>query len=401
MSKNIVLLLDGSSNEIAADRTNVLRLFGTLEHSERQVVWYDPGVGTFGADESWSSIGHKTLEVWGLLTGWGLDHNVKEAYRFLVEHYDQGPAQDGRHPDRDRIYLFGFSRGAYTARVLAGFIHAFGLMSPIHLNLLDYAYRTYKDISLSPKNGADMGRRGAEPLDPFATMRLYERTLQNDRPPIKLLGLFDTVASVIEKGNGRIQFRTHPFTDSNPSVEWVRHAVSIDERRTVFRPELWTPGQDYRGNPFAPPQGPQNVKEVWFAGAHGDVGGGYPEAESGQIKIALDWMIRETEPAGLHYRNATIRRIVLGQSGDGYVALDPLAKIHDTMTRPWRLLEAIPRRVPKSSFRKNGKEGGVYIPCVDPRLIPEGALLHDTVKTRLEAGSYKPPNLPVEYQYVP
>ncbi|MGI2031632.1 T6SS phospholipase effector Tle1-like catalytic domain-containing protein [Rhizobium panacihumi] len=394
MSKNIVILLDGTSNEIAANRSNILRLFGTLERSERQMVYYDPGVGTFGADENWWSFRRDAAEIWGLATGWGLDHNVKQAYRFLVENYQAGPREDGRHFDRDRIYLFGFSRGAYTARVLAGFIHAFGLMSASHLNLLDYAYGAYKDIpdQSSTRTSAD--------ASPFATMRLYERTLDNDRPAIRLLGLFDTVASMIENGNGRLQLKTHPFTQKNPSVEWVRHAVAIDERRTMFRPELWVPDQDYRGNPFAPVQGKQNAKEVWFAGYHRDVGGGFPEKDSAQIKIPLSWMIRETRPSGLFYKDHTIDRIVFGENTADYVQPDALAPLHDSMNAGWTLLEWLPRKVPKNSWRKPAATGGYYIPRSDPRLIPANALLHETVQARIDGGGYNPPNLPAGAEFV-
>jgi uncharacterized protein (DUF2235 family) len=395
MSKNIVILLDGTSNEISADRTNVLRLFGTLEHSDRQIVYYDPGVGTFGADDSWSSVSRDTAEVWGLATGWGLDHNVKEAYRFLVENYDAGPVEKGRHPDRDRIYIFGFSRGAYTARVLAGFINAFGLTKRIYLNLLDYAYRTYKGIPDQPASPA------SDPNASFAGIRYYERTLDNDRPPIKLLGLFDTVASMIEMGHGRIQLKTHPFTHKNPSVEWVRQALAIDERRTMFRPEPWTANQDYRGNPFAPVKAKQNFKEVWFAGVHCDVGGGYPEAESAQAKIPLDWMIRETRPTELIYRQDVIDKIVLGLDADApkYVPLLPTFPLHDSMNAGWRILEWLPRRTPQTSWRNAGQRGW-YLPRSDPRFIPPDALLHSSVKTRLDAGNYDPPNLPANPQFV-
>jgi uncharacterized protein (DUF2235 family) len=90
MAKSIVILLDGTSNEISSDRSNILRLYGVLKKSAQQLVYYDPGVGTFGAEGAWSRFWRKAHEVWGLATGWGLDHNVKEAYRFLVEHYDSG-----------------------------------------------------------------------------------------------------------------------------------------------------------------------------------------------------------------------------------------------------------------------------------------------------------------------
>ncbi|TDK39752.1 DUF2235 domain-containing protein [Rhizobium deserti] len=401
MSKNIVLLFDGTSNEISADRTNILRLFGCLERSSRQIVYYDPGVGTFGAEDDWSGLSRNFYEFIGLATGWGLDHNVKEAYRFLVENYDRGPSEGERHPDRDRIYIFGFSRGAYSARVLAGFIHAFGLMSRNHLNLLDYAYRTYKGIPGQEQGDPGHAADDFSKASAFASMRLYERMLRNDRPPIKLLGLFDTVASLLEHGKTGLQFKTHPFTRRNPSVEWVRHAVAIDERRTMFQPELWTPDQDYRGSPFKPVAAKQNFKEVWFAGVHGDIGGGYPEAESGQIKIPLDWMIRETSETQLIYKLATINDVVRGlPARSRYTRLDPAARLHDSMTAAWNVLEYLPRRIPEHSWRRQGKQGGQYFPLRDHRRIPHGAMLHPSVQTRMAASGYSPPNLPANPHFV-
>ncbi|WP_377289985.1 T6SS phospholipase effector Tle1-like catalytic domain-containing protein [Rhizobium sp. SG2393] len=398
MSKNIVILFDGTSNEISANRTNILRLFGCLKRDDKQVVYYDPGVGTFGAANSWSRLQRHAVEVWGLATGWGLDENVKEAYRMLVETYDAGPVDEkGRHIDRDRIYIFGFSRGAYTARVLAGFIHAFGLTQKIHLNLLDYAYRTYKGISEQEERNA--GPAIGDAPSAFQSMRLYERTLRNDRPPIRLLGLFDTVASVIEPGKHGPQLKTHPFTRRNPSVETVRHAVAIDERRTMFQPELWTRDQDYWGGPFKPKAAEairrQDVREVWFSGVHGDVGGGYPEAESAQIKIPLRWMIEETRPAGLLYRQRTVNQIVEGKAVSKYVVPSPTAPLHNSMQTIWPLLEWVPRKVPETSFRHRGRVGGIYLPRCDHRLIPADADIHPSVLERLNADrSYRPPNLP-------
>ncbi|HFQ15177.1 MAG TPA: DUF2235 domain-containing protein, partial [Rhodobacteraceae bacterium] len=176
MARNIVILLDGTSNEIGSNRSNILRLYRTLAKSDDQLVYYDPGVGTFGADNAWSRSLRQATEIWGMATGWGIDANVKQAYRFLVENY-RHDAEGGR----DRICIFGFSRGAYTARVLAGFLHAFGLIEPRNLNLLNYAYRAYKRI----------GENGSESA--FAEIRLHERYLRPERPQIRLLGLFDTV----------------------------------------------------------------------------------------------------------------------------------------------------------------------------------------------------------------
>ena len=389
MSKNIVILFDGTSNEIAADRTNILRLFGVLKRTPTQIVYYNPGVGTFGAPNAWSRAYRKSIEVWGLATGWGLDQNVKEAYRFIVDNYEHAPH------DSDRIHIFGFSRGAYTARVLAGFIHALGIVSRHHVNLIDYAYRTYKGISDNEaKAGGAAGATEEDAPSAFASMRLYERTLKTYRPKIKLLGLFDTVASIIETGKWAPQLRTLPFTRKNPSVEWVRHAMAIDERRTMFNPMSWTPGQEYWGGPFRPKEpSPQNLKEVWFAGVHGDIGGGYPEKQSGIIKIPLEWMISETRQTGLDYIEPAVKAVVLGinsKPNQDYVAPNAEADPHVSMNAGWRLLEYVPRRVPETSWRKRGNTQGIYLPLQDRRFIPDGAVIHQSV---IDRGNLSP-NLP-------
>ena len=386
MAKNIVILLDGTSNQISRDRTNVLRLYQTLVKDADQLVYYDPGVGTFGGDSSWFRTGAKAREVWGLATGMGLDRNVKEAYRFLIENYDDGSGGDPR--ERDKIMIFGFSRGAYTARVLAGFIHAIGLL-PVHsLNLLDYAYRAYKGIDEKDDHDAES----------FREVRLFERTLGTDRPPIRLLGLFDTVASVIENGRSGIRLKSHAFTSRNWSVESVLHAVAIDERRTMFQPQLWQPDQEYWGNPFnqAAAQ-PQDIKEVWFAGGHGDVGGGYPEKQSALAKIPLSWMIREAKRRDVRFRTQSVNAIAHGtKADDGLIAPDPLGAVHNTLTAAWMPVEAIPRR--KAKLSKRSAIFGITIPLGERRTIPEGATLHASVLKRRDALTYLPSNLPSSFE---
>jgi uncharacterized protein (DUF2235 family) len=393
MPKNIVILLDGTSNEISADRTNILRLYGTLEKSDRQLVYYDPGVGTIGAENAWFRFWRDAGEVWGMATGWGLDQNVKEAYRFLVENYERGGKDDDRS-DRDRIYIFGFSRGAYSARVLAGFINAFGLIERRNLNLIDYAYRAYKRIGENAGSKDDAEGKG-DKNSSFAEIHLYERLLDPDRPPIRLLGLFDTVSSVIEHGRHGPRFRSHAFTKTNRSVETVRHAIAIDERRTMFGPRLWPEGGEYRANPFNQAGAKdQDVREVWFNGVHCDVGGGYPEAEGKLAKLSLKWMIEQTEPAGLHYRTQTVNEIVLG-TRKPYVAPDATAKPHNSMNAGWAILEFIPRRRPRDSRRRGLL--GLTIPFFERRTIPEGARIHRSVLDRAKAAGVNPPNLPSKY----
>ncbi|MEL7781596.1 DUF2235 domain-containing protein [Citromicrobium bathyomarinum] len=386
MAKNIVILLDGTSNQISGDRTNVLRLYQTLVKDADQLVYYDPGVGTFGGDSSWFRTGAKVREVWGLATGMGLDRNVKEAYRFLTENYE-GRSADDPH-SRDKIMIFGFSRGAYTARVLAGFIHAIGLLPKHSLNLLDYAYRAYKGVDEKDDHDAKS----------FSEVRLFERTLGTDRPPIRLLGLFDTVASVIESGRSGIRLKSHAFTSRNWSVESVLHAVAIDERRTMFQPQLWQIDQEYWGNPFnrAAAQ-PQDIKEVWFAGSHGDVGGGYPEHQSALAKVPLGWMIREAKSRDLRFRTQNVNAIAHGtKEHDGLIAPDPLGSVHNTFTAAWMPVEVIPRRKPKLS--KRSAILGFTVPLGERRTIPDGATLHPSVLERQDALAYSPPNLPNSFE---
>ena len=408
MAKNIVVLCDGTSNEIASDRTNILRLFGALERSDRQIVFYDPGVGTFGAENSWSYSYRKAIEVWGLLTGWGLDQNVKEAYRFIVEHYDDGKGAGNNVEQetgtdkrkRDCIYIFGFSRGAYTARVLAGFIHAVGLIDPKHLNLLDYAYRAYKRVG-ERENESTEGAGSSDHA--FSEVRLYERILRTDRPPIRGLGIFDTVASIIEWGRFGPRLRSHAFTSTNQSVETVRHAVAIHEKRTMFRPRLWPEQGEYWGNPFnRRASQPQDSKEVWFTGAHGDVGGGYPEADSALAKIPLAWMIREMRKTGLHFRTQTVNEIVLGKNQKKhYVKPDAGGTLHKSMNIAWAALEFLPRRVPPDGTDRRFRLFGFYIPFFEERRPPDGAKIHQSVADRAnENGDGLPTNVPDDHDMV-
>ena len=371
-TKRIVILFDGTGNEIERDRSNILRLHGALQKGPNQLVYYDPGVGTFGGNGWW---GQKTKEVFALTSGFGLHVNVKEAYRFLVNNYSDNGGAAGT---QNEIYIFGFSRGAYTARVLAGFLHAFGLMQPHNLNLVDYAYDAYKQIG---------GSRANPNLKPI---EMHRRVLAPRRPPIKLLGLFDTVATVIEPPRTLSQwnFRRHAFTSENPSVEYVRHAVAIDEKRVLYTPRLWPNGAAFKpGGGVA--EKPQDVKEVWFAGVHSDVGGGYPEKESALAKIPLEWMINETKPMGLAYINATVNKIVLGEGDTKYVAPYPNGEVHNSMKYGWSIVEALP-----VSWHVDAA-GQVIRSWKMPftarsRTIPEGASIHDSVQQRRSL----PKNLP-------
>lgn len=393
MPKNIVILCDGTSNEVSEDRTNILRLYGTLKKDSEQIVFYDPGVGTFGAASSMSYYYRRGVEIWGLATGWGLDTNVKEAYRFIAEHYDDGKRPGSKKDVKpDKIYIFGFSRGAYTARVLAGFLHTYGLVAKENMNLLDYGYKAYKNIGLGHENSAD--RHSA-----FSEVKLFQRMLKPTYPTITMLGLFDTVGSVIESGRNGIRLRSHAFTRTNRSVASVRHAVAIDELRTMFTPQLFPADAEHWPEHFEQTSAvPQDVKEVWFSGVHGDVGGGYPERASALAKIPLHWMIEEAKPLGLRFIDQAVNSIVLGGKESKYVEPNSLAEPNSSMTKGWKVLEWLPRK--HNAFDAHGQKGW-FLPRSRRRSIPNGAHIHSSVFDRRNTSvDYAQPNIPDDHVVV-
>src|SRR5712671_2718736 len=154
-ARNIVICCDGSGNEISENISNVLKLYRTLRKTEkttpRQMVFYDPGVGTLARPNPWKKLVQDASAIFGLATGYGLDDNVLSSYEFIVDNYADG----------DAIYLFGFSRGAYTVRVLAGLIHKIGLIAKQQVNLAGSGLTAYKQFSgdtAQPDGGLDLAQ---------------------------------------------------------------------------------------------------------------------------------------------------------------------------------------------------------------------------------------------------
>jgi uncharacterized protein (DUF2235 family) len=383
MPKNIVICCDGTGNEINANLTNVLKLFRIVESCERQCVYYDPGVGTLGESDAWHRIRSDAKGVFGLATGYGLDGNILDAYRFLIRNYESG----------DDIYLFGFSRGAYTVRVLAGFLHLIGLLHPEQSNIDGYALAAYK--------------RAAD-RDDLSIASHFGQIAKARSVTIKLIGVWDTVASVLVPRRDRLfipSLLMLPFTRTNPSVAMFRHAIAIDERRRMFRLNRWIEPQPYNPEPFgsADKKAPQDIKQVWFAGVHADIGGGYPEDESALSKFPLAWMIAEAAQAGLRINTAMRNHLVAGQareeSSHRYVAPDPTGKLHNSMTAGWVPLEWLPKRDKWKESPQRPSFAGWYLPRGEPRTIPDRARIHHSVIARRDRDpSYRPPNLPASFQ---
>jgi uncharacterized protein (DUF2235 family) len=300
MVKNIVVCCDGTANEFAKNRTNVIKLYSTLVHdTDAQVAYYHPGIGTMEPFGALSPLTRTFTRLLGMAVGYGLENDIRDAYVFLIRTYEPG----------DRIYLFGFSRGAFTVRAVASLISMYGMIRKDNETLVPYAIRMLTGIQRA-------GTNRAAAHEYFALADEFKRTMSCGSPDIHFVGIWDTVSSV-----GWIDNPLHlPFEANNPDIEVGRHAVAIDERRAFFRSHLWQLPKD----PGAP-RGPVDLQQVWFPGVHCDVGGGYPEETSGLSKCALDWMLQEAKAHGLIV-DPVKEAEVLGLTGSGrYVPAAPEA----------------------------------------------------------------------------
>ncbi|KAG9007529.1 hypothetical protein FRB94_014298 [Tulasnella sp. JGI-2019a] len=298
--RTLVLCFDGTANHFEHDRnTNVVHLFAMLKRSdpERQLVYYQTGLGTYTPPGIGFGFGQLVVQTLDQGLAWYLEEHVLGGYRFLMQTYRAG----------DKICLFGFSRGAYTARALAGMLYRVGLLPMHNIEQVPFAYKIFKD---SKKEGEILKK---DPEDPRGYLSSNFRTTFSREVTIEFVGLWDTVASV-----GLVP-RSLPNTATNPSVLHVRHAVSLDENRANFKSNLWsapkcdpdtitTIGRDPKR--IADPK-KASVEEVWFAGGHGDVGGGWvpyrrPHALS---RIPLRWIVREaTERSSIIWEENVLKK---------------------------------------------------------------------------------------------
>ena len=410
--KNIIILCDGTGNEISENISNVLKFYRCLRKTDRseprQMVFYDPGVGTLARPNPWRKLVQDFTAIMGLATGYGLDDKVLQSYLFLVRNYEPG----------DRIYLFGFSRGAYTVRVLAGLIHKVGLLTPEQANLAGSGQTAYKQFSSDDQESLSTELKqftdGGEPPPPANKddqAAQFARITSTRWPLIRFVGVWDTVASVIVPRPDRFywpSFEELAFTLQNPSVEVFRQAISIDERRAMFRLKKWDEPQTFTLNRFnAAGARPQDIKQVWFAGVHSDVGGGYPEVESGLSKYPLLWMIKQAQEADLKFNTANINQLAWGEprksSPFSYVAPSPEADLHNSLHGAWWLLEFYPKEAKYREWPDRKIVLGRYIPDAEPRLIPEGALIHESALIRRDDPkmNYRPVNIPAKFETVP
>ena len=270
----------------------MVKLYQRVVRDSDQIAFYDPGVGTFSF--LGREVGRRVGTMLGKAFGAGLQQNVEDAYRYLMDRYQTG----------DRVFLFGFSRGAFTVRALAGMLHKCGLLQKGSNNLVPYASRIYN-------------RRDN---DDIATG--FKETYSYECKPY-FIGVWDTVGSM-----GWFWGKKFFDTFLNEDVSYGYQAISIDERRRHFPVSLW---DESRRNEC------QIIEQVWFAGFHSDVGGSYHDPRISDI--TLKWMLENARDRGLRLRD--------GWTDSLYP--DPLGRIHESRKGLWLLWPPKVRRIPESA----------------------------------------------------
>jgi uncharacterized protein (DUF2235 family) len=334
MSKNIVLCADGTWNTphgatANVTDTNVRKLYLALTNAPSQLKYYDSGVGTDG-----TPIDHLT----GGAMGEGLFQKVQDCYAFLENVYDPG----------DRIFLFGFSRGAFTARSVGGMIAGLGVPT-INLDnqTVPEIFAAYRESDPDKKKQMRDQLAGAYGLQDVT---------------VEMVGVWDTVGSLGIPGIffNALNQNKYGFLDTtiHPCIMHGYHAVCIDERRAQFKPTLWTNSD---GSPL--PNNAQ-VEQVWFPGVHCDVGGSYPECELSDI--TLSWMMQKAKKHGL----------VFSSDAEAKYLQPPMSNVTGQAHDEWKI---IPWGLPEH------------------RGIPSVATMSNTVQARLDQDAdYAPENVKMD-----
>jgi uncharacterized protein (DUF2235 family) len=342
--KKLIVCCDGTWDDADAGGSfsNVVRMARAIKakgaDGTEQIVYYQSGVGT-GSDLA--------VKIVGGAIGVGLSRNVRDAYGFLAANFCVG----------DQIFLFGFSRGAYTARSIAGLIGWAGLLHKVDMD--DFAL-LWESFKLRPREG--------EPLKDWIDSRVEF----NDRivdVPIECVGVWDTVGALGIPGHiGGFFQSLFNFQDLKLGIGVKRalHALAIDEHRKLYQPTIWERA------PGAPAT--QRIEQVWFAGAHADVGGGYQE--HGLADVTLAWMVDRVSDL----LDIDVDYVRAKQDQRSVWALD---QVHDSATG---LLGLLGR-----SYRPIG--------TIDDQLIHKSVEERIAAGTQAIGGAYTAQNLPTAPTY--
>jgi uncharacterized protein (DUF2235 family) len=316
--KRIIICSDGTWNKPGNTengfvvRSNVQKIFEVIAKSDgdiAQIKHYDTGVATVG-----TSIARAIDGAMGI----GLENNIINAYKFIVWNYEPG----------DELYLFGFSRGAYTVRSLAGLIRRCGILKNQDLILIQEAYHIYRDRSQE---------RRLERSINFTAKNSFPN------PQIKFLGVWDTVGALgIPQTSFRMwnkkKYKFHDLTLSS-IIKHAYHAMAVDEHRSLFDVNLWRQSKRAYENNLE-----QFVEQRWFAGVHCEVGGGYHEEQLSDLPLL--WMISKAQQTGL------LIDMSLGVTNKDFpvfLAPDVCGKPHNSMTFIHRFNPAITRKIGQAS----------------------------------------------------
>jgi uncharacterized protein (DUF2235 family) len=267
---------------------------------------------------------------------------VKDTYRFIVENFQP----------EDELFFFGFSRGAFTARSTAGLVRNAGVLRPECADRLDQAYALYRDRTAHP--------RGTE-------SQLFRRSYSHETR-IRFLGAWDTVGALgiplnglrwVNAFNRRWQFHD---TDLSTRVDAAFQALAIDEQRRPFEPALWRQQKDAQD---------QRLEQVWFAGVHCDVGGGY--ADAALADVALLWMADRARSCGLGLRPDAFPSQVPAGATDQVVVVGPdaMGELHESRTAFYRLLRPFVRPIgEKDPIHEHAASTAVQRQAKDPHYAP-------------------------------
>ena len=278
-NKRIALFLDGTWNNVS-DNTNVWRLKSLCTRSSEQLVYYSAGVGTQTGER-----------LSGGMFGIGINEEVIDAYQWLVEHYEPGA----------QVFIFGFSRGSFTARSLAGFITKCGLLKPGSPVSMKQMFERYRKGTAQSVLALGKVVESGLPLED-RWIKEYSRPI-----PIWFQGVWDTVGALgvplpCVPNVSREDF-AFLETDLRINDTHAYHALAIDEHRKAFAPTLWVKSTPKQGDTY-PPRDLDHVEQRWFAGAHANVGGGYENDLLAQIP--LQWLMNKAIAHGLEFKDNVV-----------------------------------------------------------------------------------------------
>jgi uncharacterized protein (DUF2235 family) len=398
MTHKIVLLSDGTGNSAAKVwRTNVWRVYEYLDLTRSdQAAKYDDGVG---------SSAFKPLALLGGAVGWGLKRNVIDLYKFVCRNYRPASAADPSQPG-SKIYAFGFSRGAFTVRILVGLILQQGLVpyhseSDLHARAKD-AYRAFRAEKFHSVLRVELVFRKIRDALVLIRSRLtgrkrYDKKDNIEVPSIEFIGVWDTVAAyglpIEEMTRGVSQWiwpLELPTRTLDHRVRRACQALALDDERTTFHPVLWNeageqqPAPDENGKRWLKDE---RISQVWFVGVHSNVGGGYPD--DALAYIPLYWMMEEAKARGLIFKAPpadpdAFRRAASARDKDG--------RQYDSRAGLAGYYRYGPRKIAGLSHMRLSRNEGDSVDIDLPKIHESGLL-----RLRSNSNAYAPIGLPARY----